>query len=111
MVPSTTLSNVLGIPRGRKKSAVGPSLAFGIHADFIDIQQDAEGNLAITSEMQCYNFSVRRLNGDWCAHVYPFDTRYFWKVHPAGALLFSGVHSHLMLMQHILINLPSAKTP
>ena len=83
----------------------------GSVGDFTDIQQDAEGNLAITSEMQCYNFSVRRLNGDWYAHVYPFDTRYFRKVHPAGALLFSGVHSHLMLMQYILINLPSAKTP
>ena len=63
----------------------------GSVGDFTDIQQDAEGNLAITSEMQRYNFSVRRLNGDW--------------------LLFSGVHSHLMLMQYILINLPSAKTP
>ena len=83
----------------------------GSVGDFTDIQQDAEGNLAITSEMQCYNFSVRRLNGDWYAHVYPFDTKYFRKVHPAGALLFSGVHSHLMLLQYILINLPSAKTP
>ena len=79
--------------------------------DFTDIKQDAEGNLAITSEMQCYNFSVRQLNGDWYAHVYPFDTKFFRKVHSAGALLFSGVHSHLMLLQYILINLPTAKTP
>ena len=83
----------------------------GSVGDFTDIQQDAEGNLAITSEMQCYNFSVRRLNGDWYAHVYPFDTKFFRKVHPAGALLFSGVHSHLMLLQYILINLPTAKNP
>ena len=83
----------------------------GSVGDFTDIQQDADGNLAITSEMQCYNFSVRRLNGDWYAHVYPFDTKFFRKVHPAGALLFSGVHSHLMLMQYILIHLPTAKNP
>ena len=83
----------------------------GSVGDFTDIQQDAEGNLAITSEMQCYNFSVRRLNGDWYAHVYPFDIKFFRKVHPAGALLFSGVHSHLMLLQYILINLPTAKNP
>ena len=83
----------------------------GSVGDFTDIQQDAEGNLAITSEMQCYNFSIRRLNGDWYAHVYPFDTKFFRKVHPAGALLFSGVHSHLMLLQYILINLPTAKNP
>ena len=83
----------------------------GSVGDFTDIQQDADGNLAITFEMQCYNFSVRRLNGDWYAHVYPFDTKFFRKVHPAGALLFSGVHSHLMLLQYILINLPIAKNP
>ena len=71
----------------------------GSVGDFTDIQQDEEGNLAITSEMLCYNFSVRRLNGDFYAHVYPFDTKFYRKVHPAGALLFSGVHSHLMLMQ------------
>ena len=79
--------------------------------DFTDIQQDAEGNLAITSKMQCYSFSVRRLNGDFYAHVYPFDSKFYWKVHPAEALLFSGVHSHLMLMQYILIHLPNAKEP
>ena len=81
----------------------------GSVGDFTDIQQDAEGNLAITSEMQCYSFSVRRLNGDFYAHVYPFDTKFYRKVHPTRALLFSGVHSHLMLMQYILIHLPNAK--
>ena len=83
----------------------------GSVGDFTDIQQDAEGNLAITSEMQRYNFSVRRLNGDFYAHVYPFDTKFYRKVNPAGALLFSGVHSHLMLMQYILIHLLIAKVP
>ena len=53
----------------------------GSVGDFTDIQQDAEGNLAITPEMQCYNFSVRRLNGDFYAHVYPFDTKFYRKVH------------------------------
>ena len=83
----------------------------GSVGDFTDIQQDAVGNLAITYEMQCYNFSVRRLNGDFYADVYPFDTRFYRKVHPAGTLLFSGVHSHLMLLQYILIHLPLAKEP
>ena len=32
MLPSITLSNVDGIPNGRKLSAVEPILAFGIHA-------------------------------------------------------------------------------
>ena len=82
----------------------------GSVGEFTD-KQDADGNLAITSEMQCYNFSVRRLNGDWYAHVYPFDTKFFRKVHPAEALLFSGVHSYLILLQYILINLPTAKNP
>ena len=81
----------------------------GSVGDFTDIKQDAEGNLAITSEMQCYSFSVRRLNGEFYAHVYPFDTKFFRKVHPAGALLFSGVHSHLILLQHLPIHLPTAK--
>ena len=81
----------------------------GSIGDFTDIQQDTDGNLAITSEMQCYNFSVRRLNGDFYAHVYPFDTKFYRKVHPARALLFSGVHSHLMLLQYILIHLPNVK--
>ena len=80
----------------------------GSVGDFTDIQQDAEGNLAITSEMQCYNFSVRRLNGEFYAHVYRFDAKFFRKVHPAGVLLFSGVHSHLILPQHLLIHLPNA---
>ena len=83
----------------------------GSVGDFTDIQQDEEGNLAITSEMQCYNFSVRRLNGEFYAYVYPFDTKFFRKVHPAGALLFSGVHSHLIVLQHLLIHLPNAKKP
>ena len=79
--------------------------------DFIDIKQDAEGNLEITSEMQCYSFPVRRLTGEFYAHVFPFDTKFFRKVHPAGALLFSGGCSHLMLLQHLLIHLPKAKEP
>ena len=54
--------------------------------------------------MQCYNFPVRRLNGEFYAQVYPFDTKFFRKVHPAGALLFSGIHSHL-------VHLPKAKEP
>ena len=37
------------------------------------------------------------------AHVYPFDTKFYRKVHSAGALLFSGVHSYLMLMQYLFI--------
>ena len=32
MLPSITLSKVDGMPNGRKLSAVGPILAFGIHA-------------------------------------------------------------------------------
>ena len=83
----------------------------GSVGDFTDIQLDEEGNLAITSEMLCYNFSVRRLNGEFYAHVYPFDSKFFRKVHPAGALVFSGVHSHLILLQHLLIHLPNAKKP
>jgi len=31
MLPSMNLSNVDGMPNGRKLSAVGPILAFGIH--------------------------------------------------------------------------------
>ena len=61
--------------------------------------------------MQKYYFSVRRLTGEFYAHVYPFDTKFFRKVHHNGALLFSGVHSHLMLLQHVLIHLPKAKKP
>ena len=63
-----------------KKTLFAPSC--GSVGDFTDIQQDTEGNLAITSEMQCYNFSVRLLNKDWCAHVYPFDTKFFGKYIP-----------------------------
>ena len=83
----------------------------GSVGDFTDIKQDAEGNLAISFEMQCYSFSVRRLTSEFYARVYPFDTKFFRKVHPAGALVFSGVHSHLMLLQHLLIHLPKAKQP
>ena len=54
----------------------------GSVGDFIDIQHDAEGNLAITSEMQCYNFSVRRLNGDWYAHVFLLTPGIFGKYIP-----------------------------
>ena len=82
--------------------------ACGSVGDFTDTKQDAEGNLEITSEMLCYSFSIRRLTGEFYAQVYPFDTKFFRKVHPAGALLFSGVHSHLMLL---LIHLPKAKQP
>ena len=60
------------------KTLFAPSC--GSVGDFTDIQQDTEGNLAITSEMQCYNFSVRRLNKDWYAH--PFDTKFFQKYIP-----------------------------
>ena len=71
-----------------------------------------KGNLAITSEMQCYNFPVRRLNGDFYAHVYPFDTKFYRKVHPAGALLFSGVHSHFnSYAVHSDTFLPTVKNP
>ena len=63
------------------------------------------------SEMQCYCFSVRRLTGEFYAHVYPFDTKFFRKVHPAGALLFLGARSHLILLQHLLIQLPKIKKP
>ena len=83
----------------------------GSVGDFTDIKIDADGNLEITSEMQNYCFSVRRLTGEFYAHVYPFDTKFFRKVHPNGALLFSGVHSHLMLLQHLLIHLPKARKP
>ena len=83
----------------------------GSVGEFTDIREDAEGNLAITSEMQCYSFPVGRLTGEFYAQVYPFDTKFFRKVHPAGALLFSGIHSHLMLLQYLLIHLPKAKQP
>ena len=56
------------------------------------------------------SFPVRRLTGEFYAQVYPFDTKFFRKVHPAGALLFSG-SSHLMLLQYLLIHLPKAKQP
>ena len=54
---------------------------------------------------------LTRLNGEFYAHVYPFHSNFFRKVHPAGALLFSGVHSHLILLQHLCIHLTSAKRP
>ena len=81
----------------------------GSVGDFTDIQQDAEGNLAITSEMQCYNFSVRRLNGDFYAHVYPLTPSFIGKYIPRELFCFRD--SHLMLLQYILINLPTAKEP
>ena len=83
----------------------------GSVGDFTDIQQDAGGNLAISAEMRNHCFSVRRLTGDFYAHVYPFDTKFFRKVYPSGALLFSGVHSHLMLLQYLLIHMPRARKP
>ena len=83
----------------------------GSVGDFTDIKQDAEGNQAVTLEMQCYSCPIRRLNGAFYAQVYPFDTKIFRKVHPAGALLFSGVHSHLILLQQLLFHLPKAKKP
>ena len=51
------------------------------------------------------------MNGEFYAHVYPFHSKFFRKVHPAGALLFSGIHSHLILLQHLCIHLTSAKRP
>ena len=83
----------------------------GSVGDFTDIQQDAAGNLAIPAEMRHYSFNVRRLTGEFYAHVYPFDTKYYRKAHTAGALLFSGVHSHLILLQYLLVHLPLARKP
>ena len=79
--------------------------------EFTDIQQDAAGNLAIPAEMRHYSFNVRRLTGEFYAHVFPFDTKFFRKVHTAGALLFSGVHSHLILLQYLLVHVPLARKP
>ena len=65
----------------------------------------------ITPTMRNYSFAVRRLNGDFYAHVYPFDRKFYRKARPTGALLFSGVHSHLILLQHLCIHLPFARRP
>ena len=79
----------------------------GSVGEFTDIREDAEGNLALTSKMQCYSFPVRLLTGEFYDQVNPFDT----ESSPAGALLFSGIHSHLTLLQYLLIHLPKAKQP
>ena len=52
----------------------------GSIGDFTDIMMDADGKLAITNEMQNYSFPVRRLNGEFYAHVYPFHTKFYRKV-------------------------------
>ena len=83
----------------------------GSVGEFTDIKQDAMGNLDIPSAMRCYSFSVKRLNGEFYAHVYPFDPKFFRKVPPSGALLFSGVRSHFMLFQYLLIQLPQTRKP
>ena len=83
----------------------------GSVGEFTDIQQDAAGNLAIPAEMSNYCFTVRKFTGEYYAHVFPFDAKFFRKVHPSGALLFSGVHSHLILLQHLLVHLPLARKP
>ena len=79
--------------------------------DFTDIKQDQDGGFSIAPQMRNYNFAVRRLNGDFYAHVYPFDPKYFRKVHPTGTLLFAGFHFHLILLQHLCLRLPVAKRP
>ena len=73
----------------------------GSIGEFTDIQRTEDGKLAITPEMENYSFLVRRLNGE----------KFFQKVHPSGALLFSGFHSHLTLLQYLCIDLPRAKQP
>ena len=83
----------------------------GSVGEFTDIQQDAAGHLAIPAEMSNYCFTVRKITGEFYAHVFPFDTKLFRKVHPSGALLFSGVHSHLILLQYLLVHLPQARKP
>ena len=83
----------------------------GSIGDFPDIMINADGKLAITNEMQNYSFRVRRLTGEFYAHVYPFHTKFFRKVHPSGALLFSGFHSHITLLQYLCIHLPRARRP
>ena len=66
----------------------------------------------ITLQMRNFSFAVRRLTGEFfSAHVYPFDPKYFHKVHPSGTLLFAGFHSHLTLLQHLCLHLPVAKRP
>ena len=78
---------------------------------FTDVKQLEDGTLAITPQMQSFSFPVRRLTGEFYAHVYPFDPKFYRKVHPSGALLFSGVHSHLTLLQHLCIHCPIARRP
>ena len=83
----------------------------GSVGDFLDITQDVDGNLAIPADMRYYRLNVRRFTGEFYAHVYPFDTKLYRKAHTSGTLLFSGVHSHLILLQHLLISLPRARKP
>ena len=61
--------------------------------------------------MRKVNFPVRRLNGDFYAHVYPFDSKFYHKAHHTRTLLFSSFHSHLTPLQYLCINLPVAKRP
>ena len=75
------------------------------------IKQFDDGTLAITPQMRNYSFPVKKTTADFYARVYPFDTKFYRKVHPTGALLFSGVHSHLTLLQHLCIHLPFANRP
>ena len=83
----------------------------GSIGDFTDMKQLEDGTLAITPQMQSFSFSVRRLTGEFYAHVYPFDPKFYRKVRPSGALLFSGVRSHLTLLQHLCIHCPFARRP
>ena len=53
----------------------------------------------------------KKFTGEFYAHVFPFDPKFYRKAHPSGALLFSGVHSHLILLQHLLVQLPLARKP
>ena len=83
----------------------------GSIGEFTDIPHEANGNLAIPADMNNYCFTVRTFTGEFYAHVFPFDTKFYRKAHPSGALLFSGVHSHLILLQHLLAQLPLARKP
>ena len=49
----------------------------GSIGEFIVIKRSEDGKLAITPEMQNYSFSIRRLNGEFYAHVYPFHVKLF----------------------------------
>ena len=53
--------------------------SFGSIGEFIDIKQYEDGALAITPQMRNFSFPVRRVNGDFYAHVYPFDAKFFTK--------------------------------